>query len=63
MNFTDNDKKELCGYLKITEEKVEQSANAIKRDKRYDFDNKVLAKLFAGGLKQEEEDLKHLMEQ
>lgn len=56
MNFTDNDKKELCGYLKITEEKVEHSANAINKDKRYSFDNKVLKKLFAGGLKQEPED-------
>lgn len=56
MNFTDNDKKELCSYLKITEEKVVRSANAIKRDKRYDLDNKVLTKLFAGGLKQGKED-------
>lgn len=56
MNFTDNDKKELCGYLKITEEKVEHSANAINEDKRYSFDNKVLKKLFADGLKQEKED-------
>lgn len=56
MNFTDNDKKELCGYLKITEEKVEHSANAINKNKRYSFDNKVLKKLFAGGLKQEAED-------
>lgn len=56
MNFTDNDKKELCGYLKITEEKVEHSANAINKDKRYSFDNKVLKKLFADGLKQEPED-------
>ena len=56
MNFTDSDKKELCGYLKITEEKVEHSANAINEDKRYSFDNKVLKKLFADGLKQEPED-------